>query len=323
MDSKNRDGTQGISVASFVASSPEDLTLEVLVGHGGLASRNITSTRLQKLGLALAGFPNYIHPGRIQMIGQSEIAFLKQMTAKERATAINRIAPQLISCIILVKSLDPPDEIAAFAVKNDIPLLRTPLVSSHAIGAVTDHLQELLAPETVIHGVLMEMHGIGVLITGDSGIGKSECALDLVTRGHRLVADDAVQLRRIGKRLKGCSPKLTSGYLELHGLGIINVRDLFGVSSVCETVDLELCIELHKWDKIDHIERLGLEMQTREIFDIPTPLFALPVSSGRNISTLVETAVRVFLLRNSGNDPTQELLTRHTAIMSAGHKASI
>jgi HPr kinase/phosphorylase len=322
MNSESRDNTQGISVASFVASSPKDLALEVLVGHTGLEARKITSTRLQKLGLALAGFPNYIHPGRIQMIGQSEIAYLRQMSDTERASAISRIAPELISCILLVKSLEMPTEIAAFAEKNSIPVLRTPLVSSHAIGAVTDHLQDILAPETVIHGVLMEMHGIGVLISGDSGIGKSECALDLVTRGHRLVADDAVRLRRIGKRLKGCAPELTFGYLELHGLGIINIRDLFGVSSVCETIDLELCIQLRKWDEIENIERLGLEMQTREIFDIATPMFALPVSSGRNISTLVETAVRVFLLRNSGNDPTQELFTKHSAIMSAGRAAS-
>jgi HPr kinase/phosphorylase len=168
----------------------------------------------------------------------------------------------------------------------------------------------------------MEMHGIGVLISGNSAIGKSECALDLVSRGHRLVADDAVHLRRIGKRLRGSSPQLTFGYLELHGLGIINVRDLFGVSSVCDAIDLELCIQLHKWNEIEHIERLGLEMQTREIFDIATPMFALPVSSGRNISTLVETAVRVYLLRNAGVDPTSELLERHSAMMSTGRTTS-
>lgn len=322
MNSDPGDITKGISVANFVASSPEDLAIEIVNGHAGLESRKITSTRLQKLGLALAGFPNYIHPGRIQMIGQSEIAYLKQMSDAERFAAIGRIGPQLISCIVMVKSLEPPTELAAFAEQNSIPILRTPLVSSHAIGTITDHLQDLLAPETVIHGVLMEMHGIGVLISGDSGIGKSECALDLVTRGHRLVADDAVQLRRIGKRLNGSSPQLTFGYLELHGLGIINIRELFGVSSVCETIDLELCIQLHKWNEIEHIERLGLEMQTREIFDIATPLFALPVSSGRNISTLVETAVRVFLLRSAGNDPAQELLTKHSAMMSISRGTS-
>lgn len=322
MSSDTSDNTQSISVAGFAASSPEDLAIEVVNGHAGLESRKITSTRLQKLGLALAGFPNYIHPGRIQMIGQSEIAYLKQMSKTERANAIGRIAPELISCIVLVKSLDPPKEIAAFAEHNSIPILRTPLVSSHAIGTITDLLQNLLAPETVIHGVLMEMHGIGVLITGSSGIGKSECALDLVTRGHRLVADDAVQLRRIGKRLKGSSPQLTFGCLELHGLGIINIRDLFGVSSVCDAIDLELCIQLHKWDEIENVERLGLEMQTREIFDIAIPMFALPVSSGRNISTLVETAVRIYLLRNAGIDSARKLLDRHSELVASGKAAS-
>lgn len=317
MSSDTRDNTQSISVANFVASSMKDLYLEVVNGHAGLESRKITSTRVQKLGLALAGFRNYIHPGRIQMIGQSEISYLKQLSKTQRSDAIGLIAPELISCILLVKSLEPPTEFAAFAERNSIPILRTHLLSSHAIGAVTELLQNLLAPETVIHGVLMEMHGIGVLISGDSGIGKSECALDLITRGHRLVADDGVRLRRIGKRLEGSSPRLTFGYLELHGLGIINIRDLFGVSSVCDNIDLELCIQLHKWDEIEHIERLGLEMQTREIFDTQIPMFALPVSSGRNISTLVETAVRVYLLRNAGIDSTSELIERHTTMMSA------
>lgn len=316
MSSDTRDNSQSISVANFVASSMKFLYLEVVNGHAGLESRKITSTRVQKLGLALAGFRNYIHPGRIQMIGQSEISYLKQLSKTQRSDAIGLIAPELISCILLVKSLEPPREFAAFAERNSIPILRTHLLSSHAIGAVTELLQNLLAPETVIHGVLMEMHGIGVLILGESGIGKSECALDLITRGHRLVADDAVQLRRIGKRLEGSSPRLTFGYLELHGLGIINIRDLFGVSSVCDNIDLELCIQLHKWNEIEHIERLGLEMQTREIFDIETPMFALPVSSGRNISTLVETAVRVYLLRNAGIDSTSELIERHTTMVS-------
>lgn len=322
MNSDKSDNTQSISVASFVASSPEDLAIEVVNGHAGLESRKITSARVQKLGLALAGFRNYIHPGRIQMIGQSEIGYLKQMSDAERTAAISRIAPELISCIVMVKSLEPPTELAAFAERNSIPILRTPLVSSHAIGAVTDLLQNLLAPETVIHGVLMEMHGIGVLISGDSGIGKSESALDLITRGHRLVADDAVKLRRVGKRLEGSSPGLTFGHLELHGLGIISILDLFGVSSVCESIDLKLCIELRKWAEVEHIERLGLEMQNREIFGIAVPAFALPVSSGRNISTLVETAVRVYLLRNAGVDSAGKILDRHSELIASGKAAS-
>lgn len=306
-----------ITVEQFLSSVPPELPLTVLFGVRGVADQKLNSHRIQKFGLALSGFPNYIHHGRIQNIGQSEIAYLLQLTESERRAAFQKIDPTRVSCLLLTKSLDPPAELVAFANSNSIPILQTPLLSSRAISMITLHLERLLAPETVIHGVLLEIHGIGVLINGPSGIGKSECALDLVTRGHRLVADDAVLVKRIGGCLEGSAPELTFEHLELHGLGIISVRDLFGVSAVCKSINIELCIELKKWSEIANIERVGLEMMQHEIFGIDVPKFMLPVSSGRNLATIVDTAVRIFLLRNAGYDAASKLIERHSAMVAA------
>jgi HPr kinase/phosphorylase len=318
MNTVAQEYNRSISVSEFLRTAPKELDLEMLVGSTPAESREITSERVQKLGLALAGFPDYVHPGRIQMVGISEIAFVDHLGPEARKTAFQGLDPAVISCILVTKSLVPPAEMVETMSAADVPILRTPLVSSRAIGLVTDFLQIALAPEITLHGVLLEMYGIGVMIIGDSGIGKSECALDLISRGHRLVSDDAVRIKRIGGRLEGRSPALTFEHLELHGLGIINVRDLFGVSSVCETINIELCIELRKWDEIDDVERIGLEMRKHEIFGLNAAKFILPVSPGRNLSTLVETAVRVYLLRSDGKDAAQALIEKHSAIVGGG-----
>jgi HPr kinase/phosphorylase len=177
-------------------------------------------------------------------------------------------------------------------------------------------LQEKLAPSVSLHSVLLGMYGLGVLLLGKSGIGKSECALDLITRGHRLISDDTVIVKKIGKKLEGFAPELTAGHMELRGLGIINIRDLFGVSAIEPNKKIDLCIVLRKWTETEEIERLGLETDTQEILEIKIPKFVLPVSSGRNISTLVETAVRMYLLKSAGFDAAQKLIERHTAVVS-------
>lgn len=167
-----------------------------------------------------------------------------------------------------------------------------------------------------VHGVLLEMHGFGVLLRGESGIGKSECALDLISKGHRLVADDVVEMVQIRGRLTGHAPELISGILEIRGLGIVNVRELFGVSAVCDRLVVDLCIELIRWANVAEINRIGLDMQEEKIGDISLPKFVLPVSSGRNLSTLVETAVRIFMLRNAGVNAAQSLVEKHTGLLT-------
>lgn len=305
-----------LTISEFVEKSPAELNIKVLAGDLGLSKRKITSERIQKLGLALAGFAHYIHSGRIQIVGQSEIQYLAQLETPKKREVLNNLDLTQISCILITKSLEPPLELKEFADQYEIPILQTSLVSSHAITSVTNLLHEALAPTTNLHGVLLGMYGIGVLILGESGIGKSECALDLITRGHRLISDDSVIIKRIGDRLMGEAPELTYEHLEIRGLGILNVRELFGVSSVGKRKRIILCIKLKKWEDFQHIERLGCELQEENIFGIKIPEVVLPVSPGRNISTLVETAVKVHLLREEGYDAARQLIEKHSAMVS-------
>ena len=306
-----------LTVADFVENAPAELGLRVLAGRKSLPERLIVSEKLQKPGLALAGFAHYIHQGRIQIIGRNEISYLAQLDRKQRGELLGELEFDKICCILVTKNLEIPLELLKICGEKNIPVLQTPLVTTRAINLTTAFLQEKLAAKTVIHGVLLEIHGIGVLIVGASGIGKSECALDLITRGHRLISDDAVIIKKIGVRLDGESPELTFEHLEIRGLGIVNVRDLFGVSAVSRRQPIQLCIEFKKRDKSEEIERLGLEMREHEILNVKLPKFVLPVSSGRNLSTLVETAVRLHLLKRDGYDAARQLIEKHSAMIAA------
>ena len=294
------------------------MQIELLAGATGVSSREIVSARIQKLGLALAGFAHYIHPGRLQIVGQSEISYLNQLEPDRRIKAIRRLELEKICCILITKNLEPPAELVEIADEVGLPILRTGQVSSAAITVVSGFLQEVLAPQKTLHGVLVGMYGIGVLILGESGIGKSECALDLIARGHNLISDDSVIVKRIGSQIQGSSPALTSEHLEIRGLGIINVREIFGITAVGkQKKQIDLCVELKKWSEMQDIERLGLESKEEDIFGVKITKFVLPVSSGRNTSTLIETAIRVHLSRLSGYDAAQRLIEQHTELLKA------
>jgi HPr kinase/phosphorylase len=307
-----------ITISEFLAHAPPQLELGVLAGAEGAPTHRIDNARIQKLGLALAGFTHYIHPGRLQIVGQSEIWYLGQLEPEKRRAAIENLSLSNIACVLVTKNLEPPVELIAAANEAQLPLLRTPLLSSVAISVVTDYLQEMLAPLAVRHGVLLDIYGVGVLLEGCSGIGKSECALDLVARGHRLVSDDVVEVRRIGSdRLIGSAPELLYAHLEIRGLGIINIRDLFGVSAISSAKTVDLCIRFERWDEALEVERLGIDMRAVEILGIRLPQVLIPVSPGRNLSTLVETAVRVQLLRMGGYDAARLFVERHTRMLEA------
>lgn len=293
------------------------MNLELLAGAQNAAAREINSARIQKLGLALAGFAHYIHPGRIQIVGQSEILFLNQLENEKRKEAIRNLKLEEISCVLITNSLKPPAELISIANEVGLPILRTVQVSSTTIEIISKFLQEILAPRETIHGVLVGIFGIGVMITGESGIGKSECALDLITRGHNLISDDIIIVKRIGDKLQGTAPELTFEHLEIRGLGIINVRDLFGASAIGkQKKQIDLCVELKRWTDVDEVERLGLETKTENIFGVKMPKFILPVSSGRNLSTLVETSVRIHLLKVSGRDAARKMIEKHNEMLS-------
>jgi HPr kinase/phosphorylase len=305
-----------INVGDFVAQAPTRLALRFLAGEGGARSRSLNAARIQKLGLALAGFTHYVHAGRLQIVGHSELLFLGQLAPEKRREAIANLELDKISCILVTKGLVPPAELVEVAERASLPLIQTPLVSSVAISAITEYLQEALAPREVRHGVLLDLYGLGVLIEGPSGVGKSECALDLVARGHRLVSDDVVEVRRVGaERLVGRAPELLREHLEIRGLGIINIRDLFGVSAISPSKNIDLSIRLERWEAASGVDRLGIDAQAVEILGVAVPQALIPVSPGRNLSTLVETAVRVQLLRARGYDAAQTFVERHSKML--------
>ena len=315
MDSPNHDATNSLTIAELTEKAPAELGLSVIAADDPSLSNLIFSERIQKLGLALSGFQKYLHSGRLKIVGQSEAAFISQLSEAEAGKAVEGLDPSLISCILVTHGIEPPASLLRFAAGNSIALLQTPLPSSKAIALVTQFLQLELAPHLTLHGVLLEMYGIGVLLQGRSGIGKSECALDLISRGHSLISDDAVLVKKTGEFLQGRSPELTYEHLEIHGLGIMNVRDLFGISAVSKSIQIQLCIELDLWDKNTNIERIGLDTQTECLFGLSIPKYVLPLSSGRNLAILVETAVRLYILRTNGIDAAQKLVYKHDAAL--------
>jgi HPr kinase/phosphorylase len=285
------------------------LGLRLRAGADGL-DKTITAQRIQKPGLALAGFMEIVHSGRVQVLGQSEIEFLDKTPDERRRTVIEQLCEHEIACFVVSKGLDPPPELREACERGGIPLLVTELVSSVLIDRLTRLLERRLAPQLRLHGVLIDVYGLGVLMLGESGVGKSECALDLIVRGHRLVSDDVVEIRRVGDELVGTGPGLTRYHMELRGLGILNVKDLFGVASVRRTKDVELVLRLTHWEEGETYERLGLDERTYEILGVGTPLIEMPVAPGRNLAVLIEVAARNHLLKQKGYHPARELAAR-------------
>jgi HPr kinase/phosphorylase len=287
----------------------EGLQLVLVSGGEGL-DNVINRHRIQKPGLALAGFLEYIHPGRVQVLGKSEMNFLAERPPLERSRILAQLCRQGGSCFILTSGREPPDELLAETERHRVPLLRTDLPTSLTIDALTRYLEDRLAPRVVVHGVLLDIYGLGVLLLGDSGVGKSECALDLVVRGHRLVSDDVVEIKRRGEVLVGTGPELTRYHMELRGLGIVNVKDLFGVAAVRLTKFVEYVIRLDPWKTGKRYDRLGLDEQSFEVLGLHLPYVEMPVGPGRNLSVLIEVAARNHLLKLKGYHPARALARR-------------
>lgn len=287
------------------------LQLRLIAGKRGL-KREITVPRIQKPGLALLGDIEYLRSGRIQILGASEIHYLEKLSTSERSRALHKICSYGLACFIVTKELEPPSELVEQANRFDITLLQTPLVSSVCIDKVTDFLDNRLAPRTNLHGDLMDVYGVGVLIIGESGIGKSECALDLIVRGHRLVADDMIEIkRRIGNILMGSGPELIRHQMELRGLGLISIKDLFGVASIRHEKIVDLVVSLEQWDEAQKYDRLGIDEMQYEILGINVPLIRMPVAPGRNISILIEVAARNHLLKLKGYHAARDFVDRY------------
>ena len=301
-----------VTVGGLLEARPESvgLPVELLAGGRGL-SRRITNPYIQKTGLALAGFHEYLHRGRVLIYGESEIRFIETLDAAARRTALHRAFGMDIPCVLITGGLAAPLDLVTEAEAAGIPLLSTTVGTATAIGKLTALLEDRLAVREVIHGVLLDILGLGVLIVGESGIGKSECALDLVVRGHRLVADDAVEIRRRAASIViGSCPELTRHHMEVRGIGVINLRDLFGVASTRTSKRVELVVQLERWDPHREYDRLGLDEAFFDLLGLRIPLIRMPVAPGRNLAILVEVAARNQLLRARGSNAARELAAR-------------
>jgi len=283
--------------------SPElgGLQLRVLSGDSHLDNR-ITHPRVQKPGLAFAGYYAYIKPGRVQIVGESETEYLKTLDDEERHQRFERITSLPVPVFVITKGIDPLPGFLRACQEREVPVFSSAALSSTVIKSISYFLEDHLVPSTNVHGVLLDIYGIGVLLIGKSGVGKSESALDLITRGHSLVADDRVTVKRYPTGdLIGFSEGPLRHHMELRGIGIINVQDLFGLASVRERKVIDLVIELEHWEEGQSYDRLGLDETLYNILDTPCPYIRMPVAMGRNVGILVEIAARNHVLKLQGH----------------------
>ena len=309
-----------VAVRELLEAGAEGLGLRLVAGGRGL-QRPIALPRLQQPGLALAGFLPQLHPDRIQVLGNSEVSYLGTLGPERAREAVAAVAAGGVACFVVTNGTPPPAPLVQAAEAAGVPVLTTALRTSDFIRAASTWLEEALAPETQLHADLVEVHGLGTLILGKSGIGKSEAALDLVTRGHRLVADDVVIVRRISPTvLRGRSAERLEHHLEIRGLGIIDVEVLFGTLATLDERQLDLVVELVEWT--DNADRLGLVEERYPLLDVELPLVRIPVRPGRSMAMLIETAARNQLLRRRGRHSALEFTRRIDRDAAGGQRRS-
>ncbi len=284
----------------------EHLRFSLVAGRSGV-EKLLESPHIQKPGLLLTGLLDELHYERIQIFGAAETGYIRGLAGQRLARSLKVLDSSKIPAIIVTKGEDPPASLREICDRNAIPLYTTPLTTSVVIEDFTKFLDDRLAPTVRMHGVLMDVLGIGILLMGKSGIGKSECALDLVSCGYRLVADDVVVIKRLPPfTLIGTAADLIRYHMEIRGLGIVNIQDLFGITAIREQKQLDLVIELVKWDPAGSYERLGFEDQTYDILGVKVPYHVIPVSPGRSVATIVEVAARNRILKIMGKNPSKK-----------------
>ncbi|WP_305883351.1 HPr(Ser) kinase/phosphatase [Brevibacillus ruminantium] len=274
--------------------------MKLLSGEEGLG-REITVTDLSRPGLQLAGYYSYYAEERIQLFGLTEINFLQTLGREEKLERMRFLMQDKTPCLCVARNLQVPEEVLQVSNERGLPVLQSSLATTTLVGKVTNYLENRLAPTTTIHGVLTDIYGVGVLIMGSSGIGKSEAALELVKRGHRLVADDAVEIRQTqGEQLVGSAPELIQHLLEIRGVGIINVMTMFGAGAVRNVKNIAMVVQLELWEPHKQYERLGLDEETIKIMDTEIPIITVPVRPGRNLAVIIEVAAMNFRLKRMG-----------------------
>lgn len=279
----------------------------------------ITSWDVSRPGLPLAGYYEYYDARRVQVLGKLEITYLEGLAPERRRDSIERFMASGIRFCIVAHALPVPEEMLEVARRDDYSILTTEQSTSEFMAQLIITLNGYLAPRITLHGVLMEIHGEGVLITGESGVGKSESAMALLSRGHRLVADDAIEVKRIGRSaLIGSAPEIIRYFMEIRGIGLVDARSMFGIGAVKQEQVLDLIVHFAPWDSNTVYDRLGAEPMSRKILDVDVPYYEIPVRPGRNLADILELAARTNRGRKMGYNAAQALVERHDRMVDLG-----
>ena len=287
----------------------KEFNLEVTYASTDFDAIRITVEDVARPGLQLAGYFDHYEPMRLQVMGNVEMSYVDKLQPKERGAIFDRLFSYKSPALLIARDIPPHAECLQMAQKHNVTVLRTKEATSTIVSTIITYLKAALAPRITRHGVLVEVYGEGILILGDSGVGKSETAIELVKRGHRLIADDAVELRRISyKQILGTAPENIRHFIELRGIGIVNVARVFGIGSVRSSVEVEMVIQLEPWDRTKNYDRTGLETEYTDILGVKVPKMLIPVMPGRNLAVIIETAAINNRQKEMGYNAAKELL---------------
>jgi Hpr(Ser) kinase/phosphatase len=292
------------------------LDLEIVSGDEEALNRDITTADISRPGLELTGYFNYYSHDRLQLFGSKEVTFSRRMMPEERLMVLRRLCAEDTPAFIVSRNLQVSDEMIQVSKEAKIAILRSKLSTSRLLGKVSSYLDSRLAVRTNVHGVLVDVYGLGVLIQGDSGIGKSETALELIKRGHRLIADDRVDIYKQDElTIIGEPPKILEHLIEIRGIGIIDVMNLFGASAVRSSMQVQVAVYLEAWTKDKKYDRLGSAQETVEIAEVDVPQIKIPVKTGRNVAIIIEVAAMNFRAKTMGYDATKTFEERLTQLI--------
>lgn len=293
----------------------DKFNLELISGEEGI-NRPITTSDISRPGIEMAGYFKFYPAERIQLLGKTELSFYHELTDREKSSRMEKLCTDITPAIIVTRGLEVPPELLEASERESVPVLRTTMKTTRFSSQLTNFLESKLAPTTAVHGVLVDVYGIGVLIIGKSGVGKSETALELVKRGHRLVADDCVEIRQEDQdTLVGNSPELIEHLLEIRGLGIINVMTLFGAGAVRSNKRITMVVNLETWDSKKQYDRLGLDEEKMKIIDTEITKLTIPVRPGRNLAVIIEVAAMNYRLKRMGVNAAQQFTERLTDVI--------
>ena len=290
----------------------KEFDLEVAFAATDYEHIQLTVPDVARPGLQLAGYYDHFEPMRLQILGNAEISYLNKLTSAQRTSIYDRLFSYKFPALVLSRNGIPTPECLEMAMKHNVTLLRSQNPTGALISSVTSYLNSALAPRISRHGVLVEIYGEGVLITGESGLGKSETAIELLKRGHRLIADDGVEIKRISSScLMGTASPLLQDYVELRGIGILNVSKLFGMGAVKQENEINLVVNIVRWNPQEVYDRIGMETQYQEILGVKVPTNTIPVTPGRNLAVILEVAAMNNRQRKMGYNPALEFIEQH------------